>query len=85
MCAENKGADKGRVIESTVVLISGASLTLIKHRSSLNRADTPDQTDVLPWQPGSVVEEGEEEEEDRSVEGVKTIYIQQSAGSQLLR
>lgn len=55
-------ADKGSVIESTVVLISGASLTLIKNCSSvvmgdndnLNRAVTPDQTDVLPWQQGSV-------------------------------
>lgn len=49
-------ADKGSVIESTVVLISGASLSLIKHRSlvvmgdngSLNRAVTPDQTGLLP-------------------------------------
>lgn len=62
MCVTNKDQTKGSVIESTVVLISGASLTLIKHRSSvvtgdndnLNRAVTLDQTDVLPWQQGSV-------------------------------
>ena len=55
-------ADSGSIIESTVILISGASLTLIKHRSlvvmgdndNLNRAVTLDQTDVLPWQQGSV-------------------------------
>lgn len=54
--------DKGSVIESTAVLISGASLTLIKRCSSVvmgdndnvNRAVTLDQTDVSPWQRGSV-------------------------------
>lgn len=55
-------ADKGSVIESTVVLISGASLSLIKHRplvvmgdnGSPNRAVTLDQTGVLPEDGGSV-------------------------------
>lgn len=55
-------ADKGSVIESTAVLISGASLSLIKHRplvvmgdnGSLNRAVTLDQTGVLPEDGGSV-------------------------------
>lgn len=57
-----QGADNGCLIESTVTLISGASLTLIKWHSlvvmgdndNLNRAVTLDQTDVLPWQQGSV-------------------------------
>lgn len=60
MCVINK--DKASIIESTAVLISGASLILIKHHSlvvmgdndNLNRAVTLDQTDMLPWQQGSV-------------------------------
>lgn len=62
MCVAKQRADKGPVIESTVVLISGASLTLIKHCSLVvmgdndtpNGAVTLDQTDMLPWQRGSV-------------------------------
>lgn len=61
VCSKQR-ADNGSIIESTVILISGASLTLIKRCSlvvmgdndNLNRAVTLDQTDVLPWQRGSV-------------------------------
>lgn len=62
VCGEQRGGQKAPVIESTVVLISGASLTLIKRRwlvvmgdnDTLNRAVTLDQTDVFPRQLGSV-------------------------------
>ena len=62
MCAVNKEKTKGFIIESTVILISGASLTLIRDCSlvvigdndSLNGAVTLDQTDKLSWQRGSV-------------------------------
>lgn len=55
-------ADKDLIIESTVILISRASLTLIKECSlvvigdndNLKRAVTLDQIDMLPWKQGSV-------------------------------
>lgn len=62
--ANNNARNKQRqsLIESTVILLSGASFILIKRRSSvvtgdndnLNGAVTLDQTDTLPWQQGSV-------------------------------
>lgn len=85
MCVTNKGQTKAWVIESTVVLVSGASLALIKQRSSLNGAVSLDQTNVLPWQQGSpglrCLLEDVSWEEDRTAEGENGIYIQQSAGS----
>lgn len=47
-------AEKGSVIESTVIPVSEASLSVIKHRllvvmgDSLSRAVSLDQTDMLP-------------------------------------